>query len=372
MKIPEQLRGLRFNRVRFKEKRAFETDWQKNPYTYDEIQKFFPLENYGVICGKDIRVLDDDTPKEGLKKLYHDNFPDTMEVRGHIYFKFDNSYADKIIFNHQTLEFPDSNGKLTSHMGELQGDNTYVVGPFCTHPTGAIYELKKDLPIVTISYDKFMEIYGEYIKKKKSKIVKDHVKSNWRGDNIANIPIGNIISFNGLTDVGNGCFQGTHPKHGSDNGMNFRVDTDNNVWYCFRCQCGGGPSELIGVMEDIIECDEAGASCYTEEQAREVIKVAREKYGLEVPDMQDDLGEVRGWANSISITKFAERKNFTNCHICGNPFTFNDKYGMYYCEHCKFGGGLIKLAELILKRERPTVFTTDELKQAGLTPEDIL
>jgi len=73
--------------------------------------------NYGVICGEDIRALDDDTPKEGLKKLYHENFAETLEVRGHIYFKFDNYYADKIIFNHPILEFPDSKGKKNATYG---------------------------------------------------------------------------------------------------------------------------------------------------------------------------------------------------------------------------------------------------------------
>ena len=351
MNIPEQLKGLRFNRVRFKEKRAFENDWQNNPYTYKEIQKYFPKENYGVICGEDIRVLDDDTPKDSLKQSYNENFPDTLEVRGHIYFKFDNKYADKIIFNHPTLEFPDSKGKMTPHMGELQGSNTYVVGPGSTHPSGETYDIKKDLPIATISYNKFMEIFGELIKKKKSKVVSNHSISSWQGDNITNIPIGNIISFNGLVDVGNGCFQGSHPKHGSDNGMNFRVDTNNNAWYCFRCQAGGGPSELIGVMEGIIDCYDAGASCYSQYQAREVIKIAREKYGLTTPEpTQRDLGEVRGWAQSVSIIRLAKKHNLEKCPICNNTFQFKDSHGMYYCKECKYGGGLKKFAELILSQ----------------------
>ena len=32
-KIPKQLKDLRFNRVKFKEKRAFEIGWQNKPYT---------------------------------------------------------------------------------------------------------------------------------------------------------------------------------------------------------------------------------------------------------------------------------------------------------------------------------------------------
>ena len=349
MKIPEQLNGLRFNRVRFKEKRAFENDWQNNPYTYDDIQKYFPKENYGVICGEDIRALDDDTPKEGLKKLYHENFPETMEVRGHIYFRFDNKHADKIIFNHPILEFPDSKGKKTHHMGELQGRNTYVVGPGSTHPSGEIYELRKDLPIVTISYDKFMEVFGEFIKRKKRNIVRNHISTNWEGDNVTDIPISSIISFNGLTDVGNGCFQGPHPKHGSDNGMNFRVNVEDNTWYCFRCQAGGGPSELIGVMEGVIDCFDSGSKCFNQDQARKVIEFAREKYGLTKPEPQY-LEEVRGWARSVSILELAKRHKFENCHICDNPFKFENKHGMYSCEYCKFGGGIKKFAELIAKR----------------------
>jgi hypothetical protein len=214
---------------------------------------------------------------------------------------------------------------------------------------GETYDIVKDLPIATISYDKFMEVFGDFIKKKKSKVVSNHVRSNWQGDSITDIPIGNIISFNGLTDVSNDCFQGPHPKHGSDNGSNFRVDVANNTWYCFRCQSGGGPSELIGVMEGIIECDDAGASCYSDDQAREVIKVAREKYRLTIPE-QKDLGEVNGLAKYISIVKLANKRGFESCPTCGNPFTFNDKYGMYYCDHCKYGGGLKKFGKLLSKK----------------------
>lgn len=351
MIIPQQLRGLRFNRVRFKEKRAFEKDWQNNPYTYEEISRYFPKENYGVICGDDIRALDDDTPNEDLKKLYNTNFSQTMEVRGHIYFRFDNKYADKIIFKHPYLLFPDSKGKMSDHMGELQGDRTYVVGPWSTHPSGELYKLKKDLPIITISYDKFMEVFGDYIKKKKPKVISNHKPTDWSGDNISDIPISNIASCNGLRDMGGGSYQGEHPGHGSENGMNFRMDTINNTWYCFRCACGGGPSELIGVLNNVIGCDSAGSSCYTQDQARQVIKIAREKYGLRAPEpTQQDLGEVKGWAKSVSITKLADKHNLKQCPDCHNDFSLEESHGMYYCKACRYGGGLKKFAILISKR----------------------
>lgn len=356
--IPQQLKPMRFLRVRFKDKRPFEDEWQKNPYTYEEIKQYFPKENYGIICGPEIRVLDDDTPKQGLIKLYNNNFPETMQVRGHVYFKFDNNHSNKIIFESKQILFPNSKGDMTPHMGELQGEGTMVVGPGSTHPSGEKYEIKKDLPIVTISYEKFREVFKEYIKEDKPKIIRNHKPSDWKGDNITDIPLGNIISFNKMRDVGRDCLQGTHPKHGSSNGMNFRVDVKNNTWTCFRCNnrdsrgCGG-PAELIAVMEGILQCDEVGAKCFTVEQGQEVIKIAREKYGLTTPEpKQQDLGEVRGWANSVSIVKLAKKHSFENCHICGNPFQFKDSHGMYYCKTCKFGGGLTKFAELICKKDK--------------------
>jgi len=171
--IPKQLVGLRFNRVRFKDKKAFEKDWQNNPYSYEEIQKYFPKENYGIICGSDIRVLDDDTEKNGLIKIFIDNFGETFRVRDHLYFKFDDKNNKKIIL---------MNGIY--HLGEVQGEGTYVVGAGSTHPSGEIYEQKNNLDIITISFKKFEEIFGEYINNEKKNI--SETKYNYDDDDFVN------------------------------------------------------------------------------------------------------------------------------------------------------------------------------------------
>lgn len=345
MKIPKQLEGMRFNRVRFKEKRAFEMGWQKNPYTYKQIQSYFPEENYGVICGPEVRALDDDTKDGVLIKLFLNHFGETFRVRDHLYIKFNNGYADKIIFH---------DPKTGEHMGELQGEGTYVVGPGSIHPSGAVYDTRNNLDIKEIDYDLFMTIFKSYFKKKKSKTV-ILTSSSFDGDDIKNIKISSIISGCELRDVGNGCLQGVHPKHGSDGGMNFRVDTTNNTWYCFRCQSGGGPSELIAVMEGIADCHSIGPRCFSSEQGQEIIKVAREKYGLTAPEPKERyLGEIRGWANSVSIVRMAERRNLKNCPKCNNPLIFTDSHGLYWCETCKTGGGLSKFKELINWRDYNT------------------
>lgn len=349
-KIPQQLKGMRFNRVQFKEKRAFEPGWQKNPYTYDEIHKYFPKENYGVICGKEVRVLDDDTPTKELLTLFIKTFGETFRVRDHLYFKFSNQHSKKIIFEREEKVYTTTDGKPTGHMGELQGEATYVVGPGSTHPSGELYEQKNDLPVIEIDYNKFEEVFGPFIKKKKKQAQHHNVSTTvWSGDKISDIPLSSIISFVDLEDVGNNALQGPHPLHGSDGGMNFRINTSDNTWYCFRCGGGGGPAELIAVMEGIIQCGDAGPSCFTSDQGQELIKVAREKYGLMAPEQ--DLGSPDNLSKAINITKFATKKNMLNCPVCGNPFNFKDSHGLYYCETCKKGGGLIKFYELIKQNE---------------------
>jgi hypothetical protein len=59
-------------------------------------------------------------------------------------------------------------------------------------------------------------------------------------------------------------YQGPHPKHGAQSGpswdsdsSNFEVDPTDNCWYCHLHTVGGGPLHLIGVLEDVVSCDDA-------------------------------------------------------------------------------------------------------------------
>jgi hypothetical protein len=363
--IPQQLIGLRFCKVgnKFKVandkeflKRPHEIDWQNQSYTYEEADKWMTSEdadcfNYGIICGSDVRALDDDTPKKGLITLYYQNFPKTFRVRNHIYFKFDNGYSDKIIFEHKSLLFPNSKGKLSSHMGELQGEGSMVVGAGSKHPSGEKYEVVENLPIATISYNKFLEVYGEYLKENTPTLIRNHKSSNWKGDNVTQIPLGDIISFDGLRDVGRGCLQGTHPKHGSENGMNFRVDTLNNCWHCFRCGSGGGASELIAVMEGLKDCSKIGKNCFSVVEGHKIIQIAREKYGLSIPEKQETLSP-KGWGRVLNIQSIAEKEGIINCPKCGKQLSFNISKGYFSCNHCEVYGGLKKLLVMAIKSKQ--------------------
>lgn len=163
--IPSQLKNMRFNRVRFKEKRAFESGWQNKPYSYKEIKEYFPKENYGVMCGSELRVLDDDTKDKILIKLFESHFGKTFRVRDHLYFKFDNENAKKIILYEED-----------EHLGEVQGEGSYVVGPGSIHPSGEIYEVKNNLDVITISYLDFIEAFENYIKSLNEEIDRGEVE----------------------------------------------------------------------------------------------------------------------------------------------------------------------------------------------------
>ena len=345
IKIPKQLKDCGFCRVLFKTKKPFEGDWNNNPYTYPEISKFFPAENYGVLTGLEyydvmppyikyrLGVLDDDTEDKQLMKIALDNFDETFQVNEHLYYKLRNWDGKKIIFF-------DKEGK---HCGELQGVGQQVVGPGSTHPSGRMYEVKNDVGIVSLEIDAFKSIFRDYLPKKKNPLMENTERTDWTGDKIQDIPISNIISLNNLNDVGDGCYQGPHPNHGSDGGMNFRVNTSENTWCCYRCSSGGGPSELIGVMEGIINCNSAGSNCYSPEQGQQVIEVARDKYGLKKPEISK---EPQGWALSVNIRSLAEDYKLIECINCNVPFEFNEKIGFYKCPSCKTSGGLVKFAKL--------------------------
>jgi phage/plasmid-associated DNA primase len=178
IEIPKQLIDMDFCRVQYKTKKPFEIDWVNKQYTYEQINKYFPKENYGVICGEKVRVLDDDTKENILLNMFLEYFGKTFRVRNHLYFKFDNKYSDKIVFYNEQGE----------HLGELQGSGTMVVGPGSIHPSGEIYDLREDIEIIEVKYEEFFKIFGKYIKQNstpcigKNEIVNDLINDKFLND----------------------------------------------------------------------------------------------------------------------------------------------------------------------------------------------
>lgn len=338
--IPLQLMDMNFCRIKKGTKKPFEKEWTNKHYTYEQISKYFPKENYGVLTGiNSFGVCDDDTSDKKLISILEKNFGDSFEVRKHYYLKLTGWDGTKIIFY----------DKEGLHLGELQGKGQQVVGAGSIHPSGETYNIIKNVPIKEIDFNLFLEVMQEYIPKSISQIIKEFKKSEWKGDDIKQIPLSSIISFGGLLDMGSGNYQGSHPQHGSTTGMNFRINTSKNIWHCFRCGSGGGPAELIAVMEGIIDCSQAGKNCFNTEQGREVINIAREKYGLKTPET---IQQPMGWAKSVNIKQMATNYNFLDCPKCKVPFEFNERLGFFNCPSCKLSGGLKVFASTYIQSKK--------------------
>lgn len=275
-----QNENFRFIKVKAKDKKPIEKDWVNTAnYKWNdkEIQQWNG--NIGIATGfGDLYVLDDDTEDKKLVTLWKNKYPKNfVDSRNHVYF-ICKDMKDKVIFHDNDI-----------HLGEIQAKGQQVVTIGSTHPSGAKYEVEEDNAITDVKYKDIETLFDKYIPKIVSTPVQKKSKSPsaYEGDDIHDLPIGDVIDLTGFKDNKDGTYTGSNPWHGSTTGGNFVVDTNNNTWICFRCKKekgdgvgGGGTMEAIAVQEGIITCDKAGKNCFTKEQARKVIQIARDKYGL--------------------------------------------------------------------------------------------
>jgi len=334
-------------------KRPKDFDWQNSKnFSEEQIQPHLKSEeNYGVLTGyNNLGVLDDDTPDKRLLALFKENFGVTFMVRDHYYIW--------IIGLDKKIIFYDDNGV---HCGELQWEGQQVVGPNSVHPSGAIYEVTKDIPIITIEADKFKEVFKDYIPQSRPIIERAKLKTNnYNAESLSDIPITSIVSTSGFKSRGKGLL-GPHPYHGATNGGNFFISNDGKTWVCYRCNqgrnsnTGGGDVwALIAVVEGIISCRDAGRNCLSEEQAKEVRRIAISKYGLRESE-KNETREPMGWAKSINIKDIANKYDLNNCPNCETPFSFNEDRGYWKCNICKTYGVLktfmdfINISQIIAK-----------------------
>lgn len=97
-----------------------------------------------------------------------------------------------------------------------------------------------------------------------------------------------------LNEVKPGVFQGAHPIHGSSNGANFKIDTNKNVWSCYRhtkndgTPVGGGTLQLIAMMERIIDCDQCSKGALRGENFVKVLNVLKNKFKVDKDVVKND------------------------------------------------------------------------------------
>jgi len=98
----------------------------------------------------------------------------------------------------------------------------------------------------------------EVVKEKLREVVEKTAQEKTREAGIT-IPIEKVLTAYGIKDLKQSGEElyGPHPVHGSTTGHNFWVNPSKNVWHCFRHKSGGSSIDLIGVLEGIIQCEEA-------------------------------------------------------------------------------------------------------------------
>jgi hypothetical protein len=158
----------------------------------------------------------------------------------------------------------------------IKGQKGYAVGPGSLHPNGRIYGLEmSDLTIRTVTVEELLAVLKPFMLRNPESRERPQI----RRDEIAWLSLGDLIDISKFRKSGN-QYQGPHPIHGSETGVNLSVDLSQNVWHCFRHDSGGSVLEWIAVKEGIIDCAEAIPGALRGEKFWKVLEVAHEKYGL--------------------------------------------------------------------------------------------
>ncbi|GAG54757.1 unnamed protein product, partial [marine sediment metagenome] len=269
--IPKQLQNDKFRFIKIRSdtrKLPLEKEWQsKNNYKYNDpkfIEYLKDAKGYGVLCGCDhLAVIDADTKE--VENAVTNGLPKTFVIEtgsgGYHY------YIIPDLDNKIVLQIGEK--KNRKHYGEVQSTGNQVIGSGSLHPSGNKYKIKINADIATITKEKLHGVLADFIEDK---------TAAW-GDG-SETPISAIAGeISGLKRYGKEL-QGSHPIHGSTGGMNFTINTEKNLWHCFRCNTGGDALTLVAVMEKIITCSEAKNGLQKGKFVK-TIKIAKEKYGIE-------------------------------------------------------------------------------------------
>jgi len=232
-------------------KAPIEYGFQNHPYEADAT----PLQehlraggNYGVLAGEGVIFIDTDD-KQTSEKLEGINTFTVQSGSGgharHFYLRSD-ATENGVIINTETHE----------NLGNVQVHDKFVVGPNCGHYTGGVYKIINDAPLPYVSKKQLEQIFGGKLQWAHQQRL-EHEDEAAKEKVQAQIPLEKLIDLTQLKPTSKGEYQGAHPIHGSQTGQNFCVNTDKNVWHCFRCNSGGGGLMWIAVKNGLIQCHEA-------------------------------------------------------------------------------------------------------------------
>jgi len=302
-RVPKQLRNKEFRFVpitmerderqphRYR-KAPFEKNWSTvNNYRFDDPKFLRWLSvgyNYGVVCGYgNLAVIDCD--EQEIIEIIEKQLPATFTVRTgsskpHFYYIVP-GLDKKIVLR----------DKDKKHYGEIQWAGAQAICSDSIHPNNKRYEVAKDIPIATISKELIETVFEGYIQED---VTEPRVWEQDATATCANLDILKVISTSGLKKHGNE-YQGPHPVHGSKTGGNFCVNPAKGTWHCFRCDTGGGALSLIAVLEGIIDCSEAKPGALKGKKFTDTLKVAKEKYNIEVDVNEEQKAKVVSFSLNV-------------------------------------------------------------------------
>lgn len=308
--IPKNIqnKNFRFIKIHRGMKKPVELDWTNNATNWDnkELQEWIKGGgNYGVATGFGrLAVIDADERKEYGSHTLEDHveasLPKTFTVETgsggkHYYYIIDDAEIEadlhplgkkKFILEQlnkkeeltlKQIEEKDDKSKKVKHFGEVQWKKHQVVGPGSIHPdTNKPYKVIVDEPVATITLEQLYKTLREYVyvKKRKPK------KTDYTG---LNLPIEKLLGqFTDMVSCDGTEYYGSHPIHGSTTGMNFWINTELNVWTCFRHSTGGDTLMLIAMLEGLIDCGDCESGVLEGDLFKKAIILAQEKYGYKI------------------------------------------------------------------------------------------
>lgn len=274
--IPKQLQEWQFillapkTKIPIAEMRGWADNREQITLTYDSQKLAEHMQNggnYGVTTDKDCFIVAADTKE--VEQAIEQRLPKTFTVQSprhktkHFYY-----YGQ---LTHFIQCKPTSQGDPCA---DIKFSNAYVLGPQSIFMDYGAYKVIDDYPIATITEEQLLAAIDEFIERKR--LIETSTNQATATPEL-NFPITNIIpNIDALMQTGSDL-TGPHPKHGSTTGSNFHVNTEKNVWYCFRHNTGGGPLELLAVTEGIINCEDAGKGSLRDEKFKQTIQKAQEK-----------------------------------------------------------------------------------------------
>lgn len=168
-KLPRQLRrvGFGFCKVKYGAKRPFETEWQKKPYSYEEIEQYMSegYGSYGVQGGYGgLIIIDADS--RAVVEAVEQNLPETFTIKSHgdrrHYYFLCSEIKNKICFDDKITPTMLQEGE--THYGEIISGGGQVVGPGAIHPEAqTFYEVVADVEIATVTYEQVMSAIVDFI-----------------------------------------------------------------------------------------------------------------------------------------------------------------------------------------------------------------